>query len=48
VLSACCLVEHGNAGCTPWGPPVPPSIDPDDFVPWLATLPGNDVEPVAA
>lgn len=34
VLAACCELRHGNAGCTPWGPPVPPAMDPVDSFPW--------------
>lgn len=29
VVAACCMVLHGNTGCTPWGPPAPPAIDCD-------------------
>lgn len=35
VITACCVTRHGNAACTPWGPPVPPAMEPGDFVPWL-------------
>lgn len=35
VVTACCIAAHGNAGCTPWGPPVPPAIDPEEFMPWV-------------
>jgi len=26
VVAACCVAAHGNVGCTPWGPPVPPAM----------------------
>ncbi len=32
VLSACCVLRHGNPACTPWGPPTPPHEDFDDAV----------------
>ncbi|MBK6519949.1 MAG: hypothetical protein IPG04_38910 [Polyangiaceae bacterium] len=36
VLAACCVRAHGNAGCTPWGPPCPPALDDLEPVPWVA------------
>lgn len=35
VITACCITRHGNSACTPWGPPVPPTMDPGDYVPWM-------------
>ena len=35
VIAACCDLRHGNAGCTPWGPPTPPAMDPLEPTPWL-------------
>lgn len=35
VITACCVTRHGNSACTPWGPPVPPSLEPGDYVPWM-------------
>jgi len=35
VIGACCIHQHGNLGCTPWGPPVPVAMDPGDYVPWI-------------
>jgi hypothetical protein len=32
VLAACCVLRHGNPGCTPWGPPTPPHEDLDGSV----------------
>lgn len=29
VIEACCVLRHGNPGCTPWGPPTPPADDLD-------------------
>lgn len=26
VVAACCVAAHGNVGCSPWGPPVPPPM----------------------
>lgn len=40
VLAACCELRHGNAGCTPWGPPVPPAMDPIDTFPWASFAAG--------
>ncbi len=34
VIQGCCVLTHGDAGCTPWGPPMPQPFDPEDFVPW--------------
>jgi hypothetical protein len=30
VIAACCELRHGNTGCTPWGPPMPPAFDDDE------------------
>lgn len=30
VVTGCCVSFHGNAACTPWGPPVPPRMVPGD------------------
>ncbi|HTJ82504.1 MAG TPA: hypothetical protein VL400_12345 [Polyangiaceae bacterium] len=38
VIVACCDLRHGNPGCTPWGPPSPPSMDPGDASPWVALM----------
>lgn len=27
VMTACCVLRHGNPACTPWGPPTPPHDD---------------------
>jgi hypothetical protein len=35
VIDACCIYQHGNVGCSPWGPPVPVAMDPTDYVPWV-------------
>ncbi len=35
VIDACCIYAHGNVACTPWGPPVPVAMDPEDYVPWV-------------
>ncbi len=40
VIAACCDLRHGNAGCTPWGPPTPPAMDPLEPTPWGALLGG--------
>lgn len=37
VVTACCVHQHGDAGCTPWGPPAPPEMegeDPTQPTPW--------------
>lgn len=38
VIAGCCELEHGNAGCTPWGPPTPPAMDPHEGTPWIALM----------
>lgn len=47
VILACCMHQHGDAGCTPWGPPAPPAVDedelweiPTDPLPWAADAAG--------
>jgi hypothetical protein len=35
VLAACCVLKHGNPGCTPWGPPVPPAMPSELDVSWI-------------
>lgn len=37
VLTACCVLAHGDASCTPWGPPCPPAMDDVQPVPWIAS-----------
>lgn len=39
VIAGCCDLKHGNASCTPWGPPAPPAmLDPNDGTPWIALM----------
>lgn len=39
VIAGCCDLKHGNASCTPWGPPAPPDmLDPNDGTPWIALM----------
>lgn len=38
VIAGCCDLKHGNASCTPWGPPAPPAMDPGEGTPWLAMM----------
>ena len=37
-IAGCCTLMHGDPGCTPWGPPSPPAMDPGDASPWLALM----------
>jgi hypothetical protein len=38
VIAGCCDLKHGNASCTPWGPPAPPAMDPHEGTPWIAMM----------
>lgn len=32
VVAACCISAHGNPGCSPWGPPMPVAMAPEDWL----------------
>jgi len=34
VIQGCCVLTHGDAGCTPWGPPMPLALGPEDLLLW--------------